>query len=90
VSYSPSFERKCRVEANNVFNHIKATLKVGRENAMHHDDILIKLEHHGIIPPDYIFSGALALAGETNDIKCIDRCLYYIRKAGESRDYGWY
>lgn len=86
-------DERCKQEGI-LAKHIAAVLKVGKENGMTREDILIHLECH--VPPlpfkieEFIFRGALwqtrkyhvrdtfGLSGNT---------LYYLRKAGEEE--GW-
>lgn len=86
--YNFNFEIQCREEAKTLAKHIYAILKVGKENAMHWDDIKTQLEHHGVKFEDYNFRDALAYLGD--NVKCSERPLLYIRKSTEKPDGGFY
>jgi hypothetical protein len=78
-----------------IMKHIIAMLKVGKQNAMSKDDILVNLEHHGLPFPLLEFEVIHALNRlfgsnvKTFDTPRLEK-LYYLREADEHRDTGWY
>lgn len=91
MSWNYEFDQECKRKAKIIAKHIQAVLKAGRENAMHRDDILLQLEHHGL-PfelEEYLFDDAFMWL-DRNIVKQSERPLYYLRKSDESRDGEWY
>lgn len=85
------FEQECKRKSKIIAKHIQAILKVGKENAMHRDDILMQLEHHGL-PfelEEYLFRDAFMYL-DRNIVKQSERPLYYLRKSKEYPDGEWY
>lgn len=88
--FNYEFEKEIREKAKIVAKHIKAILKVGKQNAMHRDDILLQLEHHGLpfALEEYLFRDAFLYLDR--DIKRgPESSMYYIRKSKEAQDGEW-
>jgi predicted AlkP superfamily pyrophosphatase or phosphodiesterase len=83
------FNKECRERARKIASHIKACLKVGKENAIDKETIKIILSSHGVVEDDYIINDALLLLYGT-DVKQGSRGNYYLREGNEQKDGDWY
>jgi predicted AlkP superfamily pyrophosphatase or phosphodiesterase len=73
-----------------IAKHVLASLKVGEENAITREEILIYLEHHGITATTVDISDAISYLYESNLKHTFPDYMFYLRKSNEPRNFGWY
>lgn len=89
---SYNFRKSNQEKAKLLSKHILAMLKVGKENAIDKETILINLQHfcpHNFLD-DYIISDALGLLYGTTMKQNTFRGQYYLRESKEEKDGDWY